>query len=80
MIATVLSLATLGFGFKIYMEASTPDKKKFRKLGRAVGVFIMIMSLLSVLCGTFHIASDSGYCPMAKKSGWMCPFTSKAKI
>lgn len=83
-----LLLLALGFGFKIFAEASTMAKKSLKQLGRAVGLFIMLVSFAGTLCllwmGIQYGKWDgSYYCPVggfgktdaAKK---FCPLTGLA--
>ncbi len=67
---SVLLLIALGFGFKIFAEASEKQKKPIKQLGRLVGIIIMIVSLCGVLCSIFACMKGSpcgpataGYCP-----------------
>ena len=78
---TALLLIALGFGFKIFAEASSNAKKSVRRLGRVVGSIIMITSFLGTLCAiTYTIKHEGGLCPTGKHwgmSGKMCPLTGK---
>ncbi len=74
-----LFLLTLGFGYKIYAEASSIGKKKMKALGRTIGIFMMIVSLIGTVCGIYFKASHGmGYCPYSGKSGWQCPYAKKS--
>ena len=75
---TALLLIALGFGFKIFAEASTNAKKSVKQLGRIVGVFIMLVSFLGTLClirYAVQYGKGGSLCPF---SGKMCPFTGKS--
>lgn len=76
-----LLLIALGFGFKIFAEASTHAKKSVKQLGRVIGVGIMIVSFLGTVCAvTCAIQYGKGFCPMGKNwgmGGKMCPITGK---
>jgi len=78
---SALLLIALGFGFKIFAEASSNNKKRVRQLGQLVGNVIMIISFLGTLCAvSYAIQYGKMYCPMGKS--WMggekmCPFTGK---
>lgn len=80
---TALLLIALGFGFKIFAEASANAKKSVKQLGRLVGIVIMLVSFLGVTCNVFSVIryGKSGfYCPFSGKSIWggkMCPITGK---
>ncbi|MBI4430904.1 MAG: hypothetical protein HY587_04230 [Candidatus Omnitrophica bacterium] len=85
-------LIALGFGYKIFAEASSNNKKQLKQLGRMVGVIIMVAALLGAVCMTICMAqcvymSQCGICPlhgskfgpgMSKKFGFkgMCPFST----
>jgi Na+/proline symporter len=73
-----LLLIALGFGYKIYAEANSAAKKKLKALGRAVGIFMMVVSVVFVLCGIYYKANYgfSGGCS-AVKTGKICPFSGK---
>ncbi len=84
---TALLLIALGFGFKIFAEASSNAKKSVRQLGRAVGGIIMIVSLLGTLCTVYYTiqCAKGGFAyshPMMGGKMWgmggkMCPITGK---
>ncbi|MBI4372130.1 MAG: hypothetical protein HY585_00185 [Candidatus Omnitrophica bacterium] len=82
---TALLLIALGFGFKIFAEASANAKRSVRQLGRIVGGFIMIFSLLGALCTVYYSVQCAkggySYSPMMGKmwgmGGKMCPITGK---
>lgn len=73
---TALFLIALGFGYKVFAEATANGKKSLRQIGRLIGAFTMIVSLL----GTFYsiwFALQYYPMPVDKSSGtWgkMCPF------
>ncbi len=81
---TAFLLIALGFGFKIFAEASANAKKSVRQLGRLVGIVIMLVSFLGTLCGiTCAVRYGKMYCPFGgKTSMWggskMCPITGKS--
>lgn len=43
-------LIALGFGYKIFAEATEKSKKSLKQLGRFVGVTIMIISIIGIAC------------------------------
>jgi len=72
---SALLLIALGFGFKIFAEASEKQKKSIKQLGRLVGIIIMVISLCGVLCSVFTCMKGAGcgsmsvgYCPVHKSS------------
>ena len=72
-----LLLLALGFGYKIFNEASGNAKKSIRQLGRIIGIYIMIVSFIGSLCALqWVIAANKANCPLT--GGWkgmkMCPF------
>jgi len=92
---TALLLIALGFGFKLFAEAGKPGEKSFKRLGRFVGGFMMIVAFAGVVftlwnkCyqGTlacpmpFPNAGSSGSYSAPANSGMktMCPFMGKAQ-
>ena len=68
-----LLLIAMGFGFKIFAEASTNAKKSIKNLGRLVGAFIMIVALVGTVCKIGWIIKCSNY----GKSGSFCPIHEK---
>ena len=91
---TALLLVALGFGFKIFAEASANNKKQLKQLGRTVGVAIMIISAAGAACTTYMAAKcvysfQLGNCDMHGArfghgfgKGFMgkmdCPFSGKS--
>lgn len=77
---SALLLIALGFGFKIFAEASEKQKKSIKQLGRLVGIIIMVISLCGVLCSIFTCMKSgacgtmSGYCPTQKSEKGMMGF------
>lgn len=65
-----LLLIALGFGYKVYAEASK-EKGKLRSIGLWVGAFMMAVSFLlsSLFVYTYSMQWMSGKCP-----GVGCPF------
>ena len=80
-----LLLIALGFGFKIFADATANNKKSVRQLGRVVGAVIMLVSFFGTICTiwcTIQCAKMGGYCPMGGKALWgksakMCPITGQ---
>lgn len=76
---SALLLIALGFGYKIFAEASANNKKRVKQLGQLVGSVIMIISFLGTLCAvSYAIQYRKMNCPIGK--GWMgggkmCPIT-----
>ena len=93
---TALLLIALGFGFKIFAEASANNKKQLKQLGRAVGVAIMIVSAAGASCTTYMTAKCAYYCQLERcnmrgakfghgfRMGFMdqmdCPFSPKSGV
>ncbi len=75
---SALLLIALGFGFKIFAEASSNNKKYVKRLGQFVGIVIMVTSFVVTLCAvSCAVQYGKGY-PMGKGwmgSGKMCPIT-----
>ena len=78
-----LFLVALGFGYKVYVDASLQRSKNLKRLGKLIGIVIMVASFSASLC----IASCSvkymcakGGCSFMGKGGMgkmMCPITGK---
>ncbi len=76
---SALLLIALGFGFKIFAEASSNNKKNVKRLGQLVGIIIMVTSFLGTLC-MVSSAIQCGKMPSYMGKGWMgggrmCPIT-----
>ena len=69
-------LIALGFGYKIFVEATSQGKKRVKQIGQFVGGFIMLIALAASL-GIISYMIKYG-CPM--KGGKMCPFGDKAPM
>ncbi len=92
---TALLLIALGFGFKIFAEAGKFGEKSVKRLGRFVGIFMMLVAFAgagftlwskcyrgSLACPMpFHNAADAGYYSGPAGSGMkaMCPFKGKTQ-
>ena len=83
---TALLLIALGFGYKIFAEASVNAKKSLKQLGRLVGITIMVVSFTGTLCVLWRVVEygkGGYYCPMGffGKGGTgskaICPLTGK---
>jgi len=89
---TALLLIALGFGFKIFAEASANNKKSVKQLGRLIGIIIMVISLFGTICTVWCAAKcgltgyGSYFCPLGGKGGKagyrmagkrMCPITGQ---
>lgn len=78
---TALLLIALGWGFKIYADASSMGKKSVKRLGRMVGIVIMVISFLGALCttiGAMKYGYGDGYYYHGMGGHWdksNCPFT-----
>ena len=74
-----LLLIAMGFGFKIFAEATANGKKTVRQIGRLVGIFMMVVSFFGTLCSVLYVAkygkADYGF--MGKWGGKMCPLTGQ---
>ena len=70
-------LIALGFGYKIFVEATGQGKKRVKQIGQFIGGFIMLIALASSL-GIISYMIKYG-CPMGKDGRWgkMCPFGDK---
>ena len=70
-----LSLIALAFGYKIFIEAMKEKKGSRRTLGRAIGIYVM---LLGFIASAFWIAKYSNYfmCKSQNRCSVMamCPF------
>ena len=82
-----LLLIALGFGFKIFADADTYAKKQTRKAAQAVGLFIIMISLIgtffSLRSGFWYGSLGCGtgsFCPMHDKNSALIPFYPKNKM
>ena len=75
-------LIALGFGYKIFVEATSQGKKRVKQIGQFVGGFIMLIALAASLGIVSYMAKYG--CPMGKDGGGffgkMCPFGNKAPM
>ena len=61
------------------LERSASQKGQVKRVGQLLGGFIIVASLVGILCHVWYLSTGSGYCPMPKTgSGWYCPYSSKA--
>ncbi len=67
--SVALALIALALGYKTFVDASK-EKKVVKVLGRAIGIFIMVIASLLSLCGAMKYAYKSG-CPIMSK--FSCP-------
>ena len=81
MMGIAVLLLALGFGYKVFADATADSKKGLRTLGRSSGLFIMIASVGAMVLSA---ACMSKYCPMGSKGGMggkgmmgkkFCPFS-----
>ncbi|MBI1977675.1 MAG: hypothetical protein HYS55_02870 [Candidatus Omnitrophica bacterium] len=75
-----LLLIALALGYKIFADASTSAKKSLKRLGRIVGVYIMVVSFVGTVCVLNCVIQYGKSCPLPGKM-WgqggmkMCPIT-----
>lgn len=80
-----LFLLVLGFGYRIFIDASRQKIKGFQSLGQSVGVFMMVVSLFGCLyfiaSGLKYLCVQKGNCPVMSKGKWMqnCPFSGRSQ-
>ena len=65
MIGIAILLLALGFGYKIFADATESSKKGLQILGRSIGLFIMIASVGAMVCTA---ACMSKYCPVGVRA------------
>ena len=71
-----LGLIALVLGYKVFVDASK-EKEGVKLLGQAIGIFVMIAAVLTIVCGTMKcLAKYGGGCPIAAKS--YCPVAAKS--
>ena len=66
-----MGLVALGVGYLVFLNANR-EKEGLKLLGQALGVFIMIVAVLSLLCSAAK-CMKGGY-----SKAPMCPLTAKA--
>jgi len=78
MIGIGLLLLALGFGCKVFADATANTRKGLQILGRAIGLFIMIASVGAIICtaASCGFGMYGGKGMMGKK---FCPFSKAAK-
>ena len=63
------------------LERSAGQKGQVKRVGQLLGGFIIVASLVGILCHVWYLSGGSGYCPMPKgDSGWRCPYSPKAPL
>ena len=67
----VLLLAA-AVGYWVLERSATHNKGNLKRVGQAVGWFIIISSIIGIACKVYALKS----CPPGSKS-WSCPFSSK---
>jgi hypothetical protein len=63
----------------LVLERAAKQKNGMRRLGQAVGAFVLVVSIAGVLCKAIACLSGGGMC--ASKHGMMrgmCPFSAKS--
>ncbi len=79
-----LFLLTLGFGYKIYADASVNSKKRIKQLGQVVGAGMMILSILGSLMAVGCFMGGMKYCPITGKrlngAKFFCPLSSQGSL
>ena len=60
---TAFLLIAMGFGFKIFADTYTINKRSVKQLGRTVGIIIMAVSLLGTLCTVQNVIQRNMNCP-----------------
>ena len=67
-------LIALGVGYLVYVTASK-EKEGVKLLGQAIGIFVMIASVLSVVCSSMY-GAHKDRCSMSGRSE--CPLMAKS--
>ena len=65
-------LLTAAVGYWVLERSATHNKGNLKRVGQAVGWFIILGSVIGVACKVCAMK----YCPVGSKS-WSCPFSSK---
>jgi membrane-associated PAP2 superfamily phosphatase len=74
--SVAVMLVALCLGYLVFVDASG-RKKEQRAVGRAIGIFVMTLSLAAVIMGIVKYAmwcKASGSCPLSAK---MCPIKGR---
>ena len=69
-----VALIALGVGYLVFLHASK-EKEGVKLLGQAIGILVMIASVLCLLCSASKCMKRDG-CPFSGKAP-MCPMSSK---
>jgi hypothetical protein len=62
----------------LVLERAAKQKNGLRRVGQAVGWFVLVVSLLGVLCKVGACIGMGGMCSTSGKRGGMCPITGKS--
>ena len=72
----ILLLSAIG-GYWV-LERASGHRGRLKQVGQLLGGLIIIVSLVGVACRVWCLAAGKGgFCPLGKKGGWQCPFSSK---
>ncbi|MCG3176712.1 MAG: hypothetical protein MOGMAGMI_01672 [Candidatus Omnitrophica bacterium] len=58
--AGAIALIALGVGYLVFVTASK-EKEGVKLLGQVIGIFVMIASLLCLICSSMKCVGKSGY-------------------
>ncbi len=74
--STGLLLLTAVAGYWLLERASYQKKGDLRRVGKVVGWFIIVVSVVGVACKVWCVAASSmGMCSFPGKKGGYCPFS-----
>lgn len=68
-------------GYWVLERSASHNKGNLKRVGQAVGWFVILVSLAGVACKVYSLAAcKGGYCPVHGGSTgkpWSCPFSPK---
>ena len=71
-----VTLIALGVGYLVFMQASK-EKEGVKLLGQTLGIFVMIASVLCLMCGAVKCALKGYGCPLTSSKAPICLFGAK---
>ena len=69
---TGLLLLSAVAGYWVLERSATHNKGNLKRIGQAVGWFVILCSIVGIACKVYSLAS----CPPGSKT-WFCPFSPK---
>ena len=71
-------LITTAVGYWVLSRADD-QKGEMRRIGRFLGVVIIVVSLVGLICAAWNAIGGDAWCSMGKGGG-LCPFMGKPRM